>query len=84
MADIEKPPFFELVETQVTSMGGSVKRGVVTKRELEEAQEIRVSIRPPRHIGSTELFTLRNIAPGDYHLLLIAIPRRDNKSNPQT
>jgi ethanolamine utilization protein EutP (predicted NTPase) len=82
MTDIEKPPFFELVEAQVTSMGGSVKRGVVTKTELEEAREIRVSIRLPRHIGSTELFTLRNISPGDYHLLLIAIPRRDNKTNP--
>ncbi|MGA8849625.1 MAG: hypothetical protein WB564_07385 [Dehalococcoidia bacterium] len=82
MADIEKPLFFELVETQVTSMGGSVKRGVVTKTELEEAQEIRVSIRLPRHIGSTELFTLRNIPADDYHLLLIAIPRRNNKSNP--
>lgn len=84
MSEIEKPMFFELVETQVARMGGSVKRGVVTKRELEEAQEIRVSIRPPRHIGSTELFTLRNIAPGDYHLLLIAIPRQDLKSNPRT
>jgi hypothetical protein len=84
MADIEKPPFFELVETQVAGMGGGVKRGVITKRELEEAQEIRVSIRLPRHIGSTELFTLRNITPGEYHLLLIAIPRRDLKSNPQT
>lgn len=82
MAEIEKPLFFELVETQVARMDGSVKRGIITKRELEEAREIRVSIRPPRHIGSTELFTLRNIPPGDYHLLLIAIPRRNNKSNP--
>jgi hypothetical protein len=84
MAEIEKPIFFELVETQVAQMGGGVKRGVVTKRELEEAQEIRVSIRTPRHIGSTELFTLRNIPPDDYHLLLIAIPRRDLKSNSRT
>jgi hypothetical protein len=83
MADIEKPLLFELVETQVAGMGGSVKRGIVTKGELEEAQEIRVSIRLPRHIGSTELFTLRNIPAGDYHLLLIAIPRRDLKSNPR-
>jgi hypothetical protein len=80
MADIEKPMFFELVETQVARMGGGVKRGIITKRELEDAQEIRVSIRPPRHIGSTELFTLRNIAPGDYHLMLIAIPRQSNRS----
>lgn len=83
MTEIEKPPFFELVETQVARMGGSVKRGIITKKELEEAQEIRVSIRPPRHIGSTELFTLRNIAPGDYHLMLIAIPRQNLNSNPQ-
>lgn len=83
MTEIEKPPFFELVETQVARMGGSVKRGIITKKELEEAQEIRVSIRPPRHIGSTELFTLRNIAPGDYHLLLIAIPRQNLNNNPQ-
>jgi len=82
MADIEKPLLFELVETQVAQMGGSVKRGIITKDELEEAKEIRVSIRLPRHIGSTELFTLRNITPDDYHLLLIAIPRRNNKSNP--
>lgn len=80
MSEIEKPMFFELIETQVARMGGGVKRGIVTRRELEEAQEIRVSIRPPRHIGSTELFTLRNIAPGDYHLLLIAIPRRNSRS----
>jgi len=84
MADIEKPMFFELIEGQVLRMGGSVKRGIITKRELEDALEIRVSIRPPRHIGSTELFTLRNISPDDYHLLLIAIPRRSNKSNPGT
>ncbi len=83
MTEIEKPPFFELVETQVARMGGSVKRGIITKKELEEAQEIRVSIRPPRHIGSTELFTLRNIAPGDYHLLLIAIPRQNINNNPR-
>ena len=83
MTEIEKPPFFELVETQVIRMGGSVKRGIITKKELEEAQEIRVSIRPPRNIGSTELFTLRNIAPGDYHLMLIAIPRQHLNSNPQ-
>jgi hypothetical protein len=84
MADIEKPLFFELVETQVAGMGGRVKSGIITKKELEDALEIRVSIRLPRHIGSTELFTLRNIPPGDYHLLLIAIPRRNNKISPRT
>ncbi len=78
MAHIVKPMFFELVETQVIRMGGGVKRGVITKQEMEDSQEIRVSIRMPQHIGSTELFTLRNIPPDDYHLMLIAIPRRDN------
>jgi hypothetical protein len=75
MADIEKPLFFEMIEIEVARMGGAVKRGTITKKELEDALEIRVSIRLPRHIGSTELFTLRNVSPGDYHLLLIAIPR---------
>jgi hypothetical protein len=84
MAEIEKPMFFELIEAQVIRMGGGFKRGIITKRELEDAQEIRVSIRPPRHIGSTELFTLRNIAPGDYHLMLIAIPRQNNRGNSGT
>jgi hypothetical protein len=78
MVDIVKPMFFELVETQVTRMGGGVKRGIITKQEMEDSQEIRVSIRMSRHIGSTELFTLRNIPPNNYHLMLIAIPRRDN------
>ena len=50
--------------------------GVVTKQEMEEAQEIRVSIRLASRIGSTELFTLRNMPPENYHLILIAIPRR--------
>ena len=27
------------------------KKGVISKRELEEAEEIRVSIRPPRFLG---------------------------------
>jgi hypothetical protein len=72
---MEHPEFFSQIESEVLRMGGGVKKGLICKRELEEAQEIRVSIRPPRHIGSTELFTLRNIEPGDYHLMLIAIPR---------
>jgi hypothetical protein len=43
---------------------------------MEEAGEIRVSVRLPSRIGSTELFTLRNLPPQSYHLMLIAIPRR--------
>ncbi len=73
---MEKVPLFEKIETEVLRLGGGVKRGLISKKELEAAQEIRVSIRPPNHIGSTELFTLRKLAPGDYHLLLIAVPRQ--------
>ena len=73
---MEHVELFEYIETQVTEMGGGVKRGVITKRELELAQEIRVSIRPTNHIGSTELFTLRKLDPEEYHLMLVAVPRK--------
>ena len=72
---MEKVEFFETIETEVTRLGGGVKTGVITRKELEAAQEIRVSIRPTNHIGSTELFTLRKLDPDEYHLMLIAIPR---------
>ncbi len=73
---MEHVELFEYIETQVSEMGGGVKRGVITKRELELAQEIRVSIRPTNHIGSTELFTLRKLDPEEYHLMLVAVPRK--------
>ena len=73
---MERIELFEYIETQVAEMGGGVKRGVITKRELELAQEIRVSIRPTNHIGSTELFTLRKLDPEEYHLMLVAVPRK--------
>ena len=70
--------FLEHLEAEVTRMGGGVKKGLICRRELEEAQEIRVSIRPPKFLGSIELFTLRNLGPGDYHLMLVAIPRNED------
>jgi len=72
--------FLEQLEAEVTRMGGGVKKGLICRSELEEAQEIRVSIRPPRFLGSIELFTLRNLGPGDYHLVLLAIPRNEDGS----
>ena len=72
---MEEVKFFDTIETEVTQMGGGAKRGIITRKELEAAQEIRVSIRPTNHIGSTELFTLRKLDPDEYHLMLIAIPR---------
>lgn len=72
--------FLEQLEAEVARMGGGVKRGLICKRELEEAQEIRVSIRPPRFLGSIELFTLRNLGLADYHLMLVAIPRNEDSS----
>ena len=73
---MEKVDIFEIIESQVIQMGGGVKKGVISSKELEAAQEIRVSIRPTTHIGSTELFTLRKLDPGEYHLMLIAVPRK--------
>ena len=72
---MEKVKLFETIESEVVRLGGGCKKGVITKKELEGAQEIRVSIRPTTHIGSTELFTLRKLDPGEYHLMLVAVPR---------
>lgn len=66
-------------ESEAVRRGGGAKRGTICLRELEEAREIRVSIRPPTSIGSTELFTLRHLEPGDYHLILVAIPRNEGQ-----
>lgn len=77
MLDAENEKILARIEAQAIRVGGGVKRGVISRRELEEAEEIRVSIRPPMFLGSTELFTLRNLEPGDYHLILVAIPREN-------
>ncbi len=77
---MENHKFFEQLEAEIARMGGGAKRGLICRRELEEAQEIRVSIRPPKFLGSIELFTLRNLGPGDYHLMLVAIPRNKDGS----
>jgi hypothetical protein len=81
---VEEVKFFEAIETEVVRIGGGVKRGVVTRKELEAAHEIRVSIRPTTHIGSTELFTLRKLVPDEYHLMLIAIPRHKKHVHSKT
>jgi len=80
MLDTENQKLLEQLEAEVIRMGGGAKRGLISKRELEEAQEIRVSIRPPTSIGSTELFTLRHLEPADYRLMLVAIPRNEDSS----
>jgi len=72
---VEKVEFFDRIEAEARKLGGGAKRGVISREEWEAAQEIRVSIRPPNHIGSTELFTLRKLKPGAYHLMLVAVPR---------
>jgi hypothetical protein len=79
MAITDKPEIIKQIEAEVIKHGGGVKQGVICKRELEEAQEIRVSIRPPLFLGSIEMFTLRNLKPDDYHLMLIAIPRNQDE-----
>ncbi len=73
MLDVENEKFLERIESEIIRMGGGIKRGIISKMELEKDEEIRVSIRSSR-LPSIELFTLRNIKPADYHLILIAIP----------
>lgn len=75
MAKIDGPDILKTIESEVVKLGGGVKQGLICKQELVEAQEIRVSIRPPYFLGSIEMFTLRNLEPGDYHLMLVAVPR---------
>jgi hypothetical protein len=75
MKDGESHRILEYIEAEVCKLGGGVKRGLISKQEVEEAQEIRVSIRPPHFLGSIEMFTLRKLDPADYHLMLVAIPR---------
>jgi len=77
MPDAKKEKLLDQIEAEAIRAGGGAKRGTITKQELEEAEEIRVSIRPPMFLGSTELFTLRNLEPRDYHLILVAIPREN-------
>ena len=60
--------------SDVIRQGGRVKAGIVAKRELEGDEEIRVSLRSSKY-PSVEVFTLRNVEPADYRLVLVAIPR---------
>lgn len=78
MLDAENNKLLDQIEAEAILAGGGAKRGLISKQELEEAGEIRVSIRSPMVIGSTELFTLRNLEPGGYHLVLVAIPRQND------
>jgi hypothetical protein len=79
MPDTENQKFLERIESEVIRMGGRIKAGIIAKTELEDDEEIRVSIRSSR-LPSVELFTLRNVEPADYHLLLVAIPRKKEVS----
>ncbi len=60
---------------EVIRMGGRMAKGIVEKRELTGDVEVRVSMRSSKYLGSGELFTLRNLEPADYHLILLALPR---------
>jgi hypothetical protein len=76
MAKIVGQKFLDRVEAEVIRMGGGAKRGIVEARELVNGEEIRVSMRSAHYLGSIELFTLRHLKPDDYHLILLAIPRK--------
>ncbi len=66
--------------SEVVRVGGRVKAGIVAKNELEDGEEIRVSIRSSKY-PSVEIFTIRNIKPGNYRLVLAVIPRTDGPSS---
>ncbi len=68
--------------SEIIQMGGRVKAGIVEKRELEGDVEIRVSLRSSKILSSVELFTLRNVVPADYRLVLVVMPR--NRGNDQS
>lgn len=59
-------------------------RGISTLTDEQKSNakgdvEIRVSLRSSK-LPSIELFTLRNVKPADYQLILVAIPRGKDKS----
>jgi hypothetical protein len=54
--------------------GPSASRSAHSKDDVPDDIEIRVSIRSSK-LPSIELFTLRNVRPADYRLVLVAVPR---------
>lgn len=65
--------------SEIIQIGGRVKGGIISECELLNNEDIRVAIRSTI-IESIEIFTLRNVKPGDYQLILLAIPREKEDS----
>ncbi len=83
MSEKDGSKFLEHIAAEAVRMGGGAKKGIIEARELANGEEIRVSMRSAHYLGSIELFTLRHLQPGDYHLLLVAVPREKiNQGNP--
>ena len=82
MTKTDGQKFLEQIEADVIRMGGGVKKGIIEGRELMNGEEIRVSMRSAHYLGSIELFTLRHLKPDDYHLMLLAIPRKKDDDVP--
>ncbi len=83
MTEIDCKKFLEQIEAEVIRLGGGAKRGIVEARELVNGEEIRVSMRSAHYLGSIELFTLRHLKPDDYHLVLLAVPRKKESHTPR-
>lgn len=62
--------------SEIIKIGGRIKGGIVSENELRNNEDIRISIRSSR-FPSIEVFTLRNIKPGNYRIVLVAIPRNN-------
>ncbi len=84
MTEMDGHKFLEQIEAEVIRMDGGTKRGIVEARELGKDVEIRVSMRSAEYLGSIELFTLRHLKPNDYHLMLVAVPRKKEGHGPMT
>jgi hypothetical protein len=82
MTKTDGKKFLEQIEAEVIRMGGGAKKGIIEGRELVNGEEIRVSMRSAHYLGSIELFTLRHLKPDDYHLMLLAVPRKRDDDVP--
>lgn len=70
-----KAGIIEKRELQADYEKGSLDLGDEQVTHIHWDAEIRVSLRSSR-FPSIELFTLRNVKPDDYQLILVAAPRQ--------
>ena len=81
MPDGGKNGYLQRIQSEAFEMGGRAFIGHVSRKEIQETDGIRVSVRLSSCIGSTELFTLRQLDPEtDYHVMLVAVPKKNGSA----